>query len=479
MRAERFIFLCIIVITSTSGAAENIYMGQDPPRLTPQIFAPGLVSTENQYEGGITISPDGNECYFYRHPADWSSAWLMKTEYRNGVWTAPERPSFSNSRSLSPSFSPDGTRLLFSSDRNTSGRQGIWQVTRTTDGGWSAPVEMVRQISSTSDEWSCHLSDLGNMFVCSWRPGGRGGCDGWRIPYADGQFQQAQNLTVLNTSMADCGVAPGPNEEYVIFQSNRPGGYGDTDLYISFALPEGGWTQPQNLGPVINSPQTDSSAWMSYDGRYMFFSSNRAGTEDIYWVETRAFLPDPNGTIENKTSGQRFGSIQGAIIYAQSGDTVMIEPGIYQESIDLTGKVISLQSVDPNDPVCVGDTIIQGTSDNPVVSLESNTRNCEITGLTIRAGSVGIMGTATDVTIQNCRIMDNITDGVELFESSSPMLKNCLITANGRTGVKMHAAIGRGKPPCKPTIENCTIVDNGNAAIDGGEPVIVDSIIQD
>jgi hypothetical protein len=75
--------------------------------------------------------------------------------------------------------------------------------------------------------------------------------------------------------------------------------------------------------------------------------------------------------------------------------------------------------------------------------------------------------------------MDNVTNGMELFESSSPLLKNCLITANGQTGIKMHPHVGRDETPCAPTIENCIIADNGNEAIDGGEPIIVDSIIED
>jgi parallel beta-helix repeat protein len=75
--------------------------------------------------------------------------------------------------------------------------------------------------------------------------------------------------------------------------------------------------------------------------------------------------------------------------------------------------------------------------------------------------------------------MDNLTHGIELFDSSSPLLKNCLITANGQTGITMRPSPGRGASPCEPVIENCIIVDNGNAAIDGGEPVIVDSIIQE
>jgi Tol biopolymer transport system component len=295
VRAKQWAVLSVGLMTTMAGAAEVTYMNQDPPGLAPQVFAPGLISQDSQYEVSITFSPDGNECFFTQRAADWSSSRIMQTVYRDGTWTKPERAPFTNDRSLSASISPDGKRLLFSSNRGTEGKQGIWQCTRTADQTWSEPVEMGRQISSTEAEWSCHVSDLGNVFVCSWRPGGQGNCDGWRIPCVDGQHRPAENLTVLNTSANDCGVAPGPKEKYVVFMSNRPGGQGGNDLYLSYAKPEGGWTQPRNLGPVINSPQSDGGPWISHDGRYLFFTSARGGkTDDIYWVETQAFLQDPN-----------------------------------------------------------------------------------------------------------------------------------------------------------------------------------------
>jgi len=86
------------------------------------------------------------------------------------------------------------------------------------------------------------------------------------------------------------------NEDYIIFNSNRPGGYGGLDLYISFANGSGGWTTPQNLGPNINSSGNDDSPYLSPDYKYLFFArTNSAGEEDIYWVDVRALgVPEPS-----------------------------------------------------------------------------------------------------------------------------------------------------------------------------------------
>ena len=67
------------------------------------------------------------------------------------------------------------------------------------------------------------------------------------------------------------------------FSSNRPGGYGDADIYV--AEREGGvWQKPRNLGATINSAAKDTGPMLSYDGRYLFFTSTRGGSEDIYWI---------------------------------------------------------------------------------------------------------------------------------------------------------------------------------------------------
>lgn len=294
MRKKWIIAFYIGIIAAGTSAAEHKYLQQKPPGLTPKIFAPRIISLDDRWEHSITFTPDCNECYFTVSKADWSASWIMMTAYRDGRWTKSEKASFSNDRSVGPSISPDGKKLFFSSNRGTRGKQAIWQCNRGADNKWSDPVEMGRQISSTSAEWSVHLSDLGNIFICSWRPGGKGKCDGWWIPFIDGKFGQAENLSILNTGGNDCGVTPGPNEKYVIFQSDRPDGLGEIDLYISMALPDGTWSKPRNLGPKINGPKNDAGPWITYDGKFLFFNSSRAGTPDIYWVETRAFLTDPN-----------------------------------------------------------------------------------------------------------------------------------------------------------------------------------------
>ena len=228
---------------------------------------------------------------------------------------------------------------------------------------------------------------------------------------------------------------------------------------------------------------TEKSEYLSDDN---FVYHNASGGHDytvssigLYNLLRICFelTPDPNGPIKNQTSDERFSVIQHAINRAAPGDTIVMEPGIYTESFVLD-RDVTLQSMDPNDPFYIGGTIIQGNPDEPVVTLTSSTDAGTLAGLTVRAGAVGISGTATDATIRNCRIMDNTQHGLELT-GASPRLNHCLIMSNGLTGITMHVlSIGRATTS-SPVIENCVVWDNGEAGIVGGEPTIIDSIIQD
>ena len=285
--------LVVIILQGCNKKNEFEYFGLTPPGNTPELFAPGFISLDNRNEAMITFSPDGKECYFTVTENPWNDANILETTFQDTAWTTPSKTSFISSMGFCPSISADGEELFFIGPyKNTI---GVNRCTRTAEGNWSAPTALDSVVNSGQNDYSCHPSSLGSMFVCSWRSGSFGGCDGWRIPLSDGQYQKAENMGILNSKVGDCVWAPGPDEEFLIFQSRRPptgnqGGFFETDLFITFAMPDGGWSVPQNLGSEINSSYTDGFAWVSHDGKYLFFSSDRNGTYDIYWVSLDSTL---------------------------------------------------------------------------------------------------------------------------------------------------------------------------------------------
>ena len=93
-----------------------------------------------------------------------------------------------------------------------------------------------------------------------------------------------------------------PDESYLIWDSEREGGFGDSDLYISFKQKGGAWSEAINMGSAVNSDKWDAYASVTPDGKYILF--NRALDDDskevdIYWVDAsiiEELRPKQSGT---------------------------------------------------------------------------------------------------------------------------------------------------------------------------------------
>ncbi len=79
-----------------------------------------------------------------------------------------------------------------------------------------------------------------------------------------------------------------PDERCIVFDSERDGGLGLTDLYVCFRNADGSWSQALNLGNRVISHDVESIPHITPDGRYLLFTSHR----DIYWVRTE-FIDAP------------------------------------------------------------------------------------------------------------------------------------------------------------------------------------------
>lgn len=122
------------------------YLGQKPPGMTPEMFAPGIVSIPGATEYSGTFSPDGNEYYFYRF-SESLPAKILFSKVVDGKWTAPQPAAFAEGY---PSFEPhiafDNKALYFGwkhplpdGESGNPDLPGIWVANRTAD-GWSTPT---------------------------------------------------------------------------------------------------------------------------------------------------------------------------------------------------------------------------------------------------------------------------------------------------------------------------------------------------
>lgn len=115
------------------------------------------------------------------------------------------------------------------------------------------------------------------------------------MSFANSAWSEPVNLgPVVNSSAADNNPTLSADELSLYFASDRPGGLGGTDIWVARrASPDAPWGIPVHLGAPVSSPSADGGPVLSADGHLLFIHSNRPGgygANDI-WVARRA---DPN-----------------------------------------------------------------------------------------------------------------------------------------------------------------------------------------
>ena len=265
------------------------YLGQKPPGLTPQIFAPGIISTD-ELEG---CSGWGNEMEFFifqRRNSGGSKLYIM--DQKDGLWKPPRIiESLQKYQAGDFTIAPDGKTLVFASKifLEEIGPQGeggnIWQ-TEKTDDGWTEPKPVSGPINTKYHDSYPSLSANKNLYFFSRKPGGFGDSDMYISEYKDGRYQQPVNLgSRLNTKYHEWDTYISPDENYMIYCSTMPEGLGRDDLYVTYKQSDGTWSSPVHMGNKINSKESENRPYVSPDGRYLFYVSTITGKRDIYWID--------------------------------------------------------------------------------------------------------------------------------------------------------------------------------------------------
>ena len=188
-------------------------------------------------------------------------------------------------------------------------------------------------------------------------------------------------------------------------------------------------------------------------------------------------LTSEDGPVQNVTQGTRYDFISHAVQEAIDGDEIVVAQGVYKESLNFGGKALMIRSEDPNDPNVVAATVIEGGAQAVAFTMGEDA-NSAIVGFTLTHASQGIYFRGSSSTIRNCCIVDNVEAGIKLSESSNPTIVNCVIAGNGGDGIEMWAAKnGRIIESNFAYVVWCTIIGNGRSGIQGGEPVILNTII--
>ena len=182
----------------------------------------------------------------------------------------------------------------------------ILMINRHTEADFvfSEPINVGPPVNTSyGDSGSCISADALAIYFTSNRPGGQGGWDLWFATRATrtAPWGEPVNLgTPVNTSDHDVVPAISPDGLSLYFTSDRPGGYGDFDLWVTTRVSiSDPWGEPVNLGTMVNSNVWDARPSISADGLSLYFGSNRektgtpySGLEYIY-VTQRPTINDP------------------------------------------------------------------------------------------------------------------------------------------------------------------------------------------
>lgn len=263
--------LFLSVISNKSlGQNDNLvikgpYLGQQPPGLSAEVFAPGIVATEHRDFSGF-FSPDMQEFYFTRMDNETEEWTLIVYKNQNDQWTK----STVGPRVGRPILSPDGNTMHL----------GKHYMERTKT-GWS-DVKSLGPMFDREDWGIMRLSasESGIYVLDDYKSG-----DVIRIStFKNGKRQPPKKMpAAINTGKYSAHPFIAPDGSYLIWDTEREDGYGESDLYISFRQKDGSWTDGINMGDKVNTESWEAVGYVTPDGKYLFFNRHH----DMYWIDAK------------------------------------------------------------------------------------------------------------------------------------------------------------------------------------------------
>ena len=195
-------------------------------------------------------------------------------------------------------FSSDGKLMIFTRNSKKKNESGYYDLklfaADNNNGKWTNVRELPLNSFNYSTSHPSLSADGNRLYFASDRPGGYGGMDIYVSEWIDNRWHEPINLGARVNS-ASQELFPFVNElEEVYFSSSDAQGQGRLDIYVTKKQADDNWTAKQNLGIPFNSPFDDFGFYMNKDGSQGYFTSNRIGGfggDDIYSWELEEIIP--------------------------------------------------------------------------------------------------------------------------------------------------------------------------------------------
>ncbi len=295
-------------------AVTGPYFGQMPPKTRPEIFAPGIISTDLHDDFGPAFTPDGKEVFF--RCVGNGKMIILHMQQNQDKWGTPDIASFSGKyNDLGVFISHDGKRLFFSSDRPTDENDRDNDLDIFTvdcrDGRWGEPHNLPVEKRGLKDLFACSTDSSGTIYLHARNADGMGGFDLYRLKKGDSLNWELQiigsPICTKHDETSHCIARDG--RFIVYFSDNGLTGKESAGLYVAFLSEDSSWSQPVNLSREMGMELPGKYPSLSPDGKYLFFivpesaeanrrhgrqweldvfnsAKPRHGGGNVYWVDT-------------------------------------------------------------------------------------------------------------------------------------------------------------------------------------------------
>ena len=271
------------------------------------------------------ISPDGKTIYFDRksHPEnaggfnDEDDIWFSKKD-ADGKWSPAKNigPPLNNKyNNFVQAITPDGNSLLVANLYNKDGTTGAGvSLTYKTKQGWALPERQVIDAFVNLNQYAnYYLSNDGKFLLMAIEKNDSYGELDLYVCFrkSDNKWSEPHNLgPVINTTVNDYSPFLAADGVTLYYSTAGISGYGSEDIFVTTRLDDSweNWSEPLNLGPKLNSPNSDTKYNIPASGEYAFFSStnNSKGKNDIFRIKLPSKVkPNPVVLISGKVLNEK------------------------------------------------------------------------------------------------------------------------------------------------------------------------------
>lgn len=279
----------------------------------------------NEFLANPTLNPQSIKAGNYR-----KSTYTFAVEYekkhpvKDYVFTPVNLGDSINTSDLEyfPSLTIDGSKMIFT--RRVASDEDFYE-SDFVNGKWSKAKPLGGKVNTNFNEGAQNISQDGQLLIftgCNY-PEGQGSCDLYFSIKTNTGWSEPQNLgPVVNTDFWESSPSLSPDKRDLYFASSMAGGYGGRDIWVTHRLPNGKWGRPENLGEAVNTSADESCPFMHADNETLYFNSNGHpgyGMTDLFFSKK---VNDSSWT-QAENLGYPINTIddQGSLIVAADGKT--------------------------------------------------------------------------------------------------------------------------------------------------------------